>query len=598
MGKKFQSWTGQRARAPARFFGLLLGLFTAWPALLCAKEDIAQPFAEWTTSALVKVRPTDPVPGMAAKSADLYAGRNEFESFQIVLRAEAKDLAGVDIDFSDFRTSDGAAISKENICVYLERFLNLSRPSSSEGSSGLWPDPLIPRVDRYAHEKRSAFPFLVPRGRNQPLWVEIFIPTTAIPGKYEGSAHISSNGLERFSVPIHLTVWNFTLPSTSTLKSSFGLSGITALKQHRGRYTDDEDLYAITRVYAKAALLHRISTHGGSMIPPKYSFDRGRMQVDWHAYDAEVGPFLNGNVLSGGEPLHGAQITSTEIRTPAELENDDQRTFYWMEWTRHFRQKGWLEKLFLYLWDEPVKTDFVPVVARGRAALRVTPPVRGLVTTPFTPSLASVVQIWVPLVNCLEVKPGFDDFCSHTPPLATYDREIQQGKSLWFYQSCASHGCNIQGGAYFAGWPSYMIDVAGAANRVMQWIAWKYRIAGELYYSVNEAYGRGNNPWDNVFLVGGNGDGTLFYPGRPDIIGGHTDIPIESIRLKLIREGMQDYEYLALLDRLGGRHSADEYADRVVKKTYLWESRPEASLKVRQEIGEALNRLARPGTRN
>ena len=29
----------------------------------------------------------------------------------------------------------------------------------------------------------------------------------------------------------------------------------------------------------------------------------------------------------------------------------------------------------------------------------------------------------------------------------------------------------------------------GAANRVMQWIAWKYRIEGELYYSMNEAYG-------------------------------------------------------------------------------------------------------------
>ncbi len=76
---------------------------------------------------------------------------------------------------------------------------------------------------------------------------------------------------------------------------------------------------------------------------------------------------------------------------------------------------------------------------------------------------------------------------------------------------------------------------------------------GELYYSMNEAYGHSNDPWTNVRLFGGNGDGTLFYPGRPDRIGGHTDIPIESIRLKLIREGMEDYEYLALLARLDGR---------------------------------------------
>jgi hypothetical protein len=120
--------------------------------------------------------------------------------------------------------------------------------------------------------------------------------------------------------------------------------------------------------------------------------------------------------------------------------------------------------------------------------------------------------------------------------------------------------CNIVGGRYFTGWPSYMIDAAGTANRVMQWVAWKYGIAGELYYSVNESYSHPEDPWTHVRLSGGNGDGTLFYPGQPRRIGGRTDIPIESIRLKLIREGMEDYEYLALLAKLAGRKAADEFA--------------------------------------
>jgi hypothetical protein len=137
-----------------------------------------------------------------------------------------------------------------------------------------------------------------------------------------------------------------------------------------------------------------------------------------------------------------------------------------------------------------------------------------------------------------------------------------------------------------------MIDVPGAANRVMQWLAWKFQVEGELYYSMNEAYGQNNDPWENIRLSGGNGDGTLFYPGRPDRIGGRTDIPIESIRLKLIREGMEDYEYLALLARLDGRQAARHFADRIVEKPYLWESRPEVFLKVRQELGEALDRAA------
>lgn len=137
-----------------------------------------------------------------------------------------------------------------------------------------------------------------------------------------------------------------------------------------------------------------------------------------------------------------------------------------------------------------------------------------------------------------------------------------------------------------------MIDMPGAANRIMQWVAWKYRIEGELYYSMNEAYGQANDPWSNIRLSGGNGDGTLFYPGRPDRIGGRSDIPIESMRLKLIREGMEDYEYLALLAKLDGRQSADQYADRIVQKAYSWESRPEVFLKVRQDLGEALDRAA------
>jgi hypothetical protein len=126
----------------------------------------------------------------------------------------------------------------------------------------------------------------------------------------------------------------------------------------------------------------------------------------------------------------------------------------------------------------------------------------------------------------------------------------------------------------------------------MQWLAWKFRMDGELYYSMNEAYGQDNDPWVNIRLFGGNGDGTLFYPGRPDRIGGKSDIPIESIRLKLIREGMEDYEYLALLARLDGRQAADQFADRIVQKSYLWESRPEVFLQVRKELGESLDRAA------
>jgi hypothetical protein len=243
------------------------------------------------------------------------------------------------------------------------------------------------------------------------------------------------------------------------------------------------------------------------------------------------------------------------------------------------------------LWDEPRPADVPALVDRGRAALRAVPDLRTLVTTSFHQSVRDVVSIWVPLINCLEHRPGFDDYCD-TPPYSVYAQEVAAGRSLWFYQSCASHGCNGPGGPYFTGWPSYMIDAPGTANRVMQWVAWRFRMEGELYYSMNEAYAD-RGPWTNIRVSGGNGDGTLFYPGRPDRIGGTTDIPIESIRLKLIRDGMEDYEYLALLARLGGEKAATEFAARIVQAPYRWEGRPEAFLKVRQELGNTLDYLSR-----
>jgi hypothetical protein len=195
----------------------------------------------------------------------------------------------------------------------------------------------------------------------------------------------------------------------------------------------------------------------------------------------------------------------------------------------------------------------------------------------------------VPLVNCLELRPGSADFCHETPDLSAYDAERARGKRFWIYQSCASHGCGGKGGAYFEGWPSYMIDASGAANRVMQWVAWKYKAEGELYFSMNEAYAYPGDPWTDFFLSGGNGDGTLFYPGRPARIGGHTDIPIESLRLKLIREGMEDFEYLALVAAARGMKAADEFAARIVEKPWSSENRPEKFAQIRQEMAHVLS---------
>jgi hypothetical protein len=145
-----------------------------------------------------------------------------------------------------------------------------------------------------------------------------------------------------------------------------------------------------------------------------------------------------------------------------------------------------------------------------------------------------------------------------------------------------------------------MIDDPAVSNRVMPWLAWKYRIGGELYFNTVEAYGQ-PDAWNSTYLFGGNGDGTLFYPGRPKRIGGTKDIPIDSIRLKLIREGLEDYEYLLLLEKMAGRDVAARQVDRVVQNLYTYNRDPRILGSARQEAGEEIekhlpvNRGGKPG---
>ncbi|MGC3996712.1 MAG: sugar-binding protein [Anaeromyxobacter sp.] len=164
---------------------------------------------------------------------------------------------------------------------------------------------------------------------------------------------------------------------------------------------------------------------------------------------------------------------------------------------------------------------------------------------------------------------------------------VQSGprKELWAYQSCMSHGC---GGTsdYFTGWPSYMIDASPVRNRAMQWLEYLYGVTGEVYFETTMAYT--HDAWNNQWDFTGNGDGTLFYPGTPAKIGGTTHIPVASIRLALIREGMEDFEYLKLLSDLGDRAMAQREALALFPTAYQTEQSPDALLAARARIAQRI----------
>jgi len=573
---------------------ILLAL-AAMPVIATLQRAPAPDLVWWTADAMQKVRPYDSEPAAteATRTVNLAAGRNEFEPFQIVLRAGTADLAGADVDVTDLKSTTNGIVSKDHVMVYLERYMDLKIPSSIDGAAGEWPDPLIPKVDQYNHEPRNAFPFKLAKGKNQPLWFDVYVPMDTVPGTYHGEVRVRVSGKPEISVPVNLEVWNFTLPSTSSLPTTFGFSGMRAVRQHFGKYTNDEALFDLTSVYEKAALLHRVTLDGSSGVQPVISAIDNKVKIDWEKYDRHVEPLMDGHLLSRGDPLPGAKATTVTLHNPVHLRTPEQQIDYWRQAAQHFRRKGWSERLLNYLWDEPKKADFAEMTRLGNIVRQADPTIRNLVTAPLHPEWAGFIDIWTPVINCFERKPRQSDYCDPMVDRTTYSPELSKGKQLWWYQACSSHGCYIVGGEYFRDWPSYMIDHDSVRNRIMEWITWKYGIQGELYFATDEAYGGKTDPWQDVRLFGGNGDGTLFYPGTPDVIGGKSHIPIESIRLKLIREGLEDYEYLMMLSRAMGPKRAHEFVSRLITNTYTFNHDPKVLYQVRADIARELTANSR-----
>jgi len=78
------------------------------------------------------------------------------------------------------------------------------------------------------------------------------------------------------------------------------------------------------------------------------------------------------------------------------------------------------------------------------------------------------------------------------------------------------------------------------------------RREGILYWATDNWTKVDCDPWSETeTFPTGNGDGSLLYPGR-DFKG-----PVASMRLKMLREGLEDYELLA---RLGERLRGAAYA--------------------------------------
>src|SRR5258708_4345922 len=194
---------------------------------------LLQAQSAWVVDSLQRVGMTDAAG--STTSMALYAAKGEAESFQVIVHAPSSGLTITNLTASDLAGPSGATISQPNFTFYREYYVNVAAPSGPNlggtnlsMGAGWYPDPLIPFKDPATGQALKgtyeAVPYALAGNHNQPFWIDINVPRTAVAGHYTGTVTVTTS-LGTFTLPITLQVWNFSLPTAPRLKASFGFGG-------------------------------------------------------------------------------------------------------------------------------------------------------------------------------------------------------------------------------------------------------------------------------------------------------------------------------------------------------------------------------------
>ena len=520
----------------------------------------------------VKVRPGEK-PAIAS-SVEIRAARNEFEAFQVVVSAARGPLSSVTVGAPTL-TLDGSSVTipASEVRVYREQTVYFNSPSNPEGASGWWPDALVPaREDGAAifqnggvfsegesiGETRNAFPASVSSRSNLVAFVDVHVPAAQPAGRYTGTVIVKNGTKQLGTIAVVLYVRDFTLPSTSSLPTAFRVSIDQMCVAHgaaSGSWcaSGNPDFHLWARLYGRFLLDHRVT-----MLLPDQP-NPSNWQATFDGYAADYGGIIDGT--DRYQRLAGARTTTLVYPWFNGGDAQDAAVAKMANWASFTRSRSWFGRTFHYAQpDEPGSNcaNWSPIVNQGTWAHSVDPAFRVMVTGTVADydacNAGPAVDILDPPVDFVDVKPGSSASGNHR---GEYDSFLlaAPGRAVWMYQSCMVHDCGSTTNAASVNWPNFMVDATAVQNRSEPWMHFIYDAPGMLYYDVSAHLA---DAWRNngIYDYTGQGDGTLLYPGTPATvvngssyaIGGTSHIPLASLRLKMIREGLEDYEYLRLCD--------------------------------------------------
>ncbi len=557
-------------------------------ALTFASPSLAQVSAVRSS---LKVRPLDTPTG--SSSITLRAAKNEFEAFQVVIAGGASGRSNVSVQAPTLVRQGGSeTIPATDVRLYRERTHTFTQRSNPEGAAGEWRDALIPDVEDGAamsssfvettsSEKRNAFPFSIGANRNEVVWVEVRVPPSQATGRYTGTLTVRTGTTTLGTISVTLLVQSFSLPSTSNLPTAFGMGTDNICRAHGDTFNNfcptASQTRAWARLYARFALDHRITLDLPDASNPSDATAAA------NTYVAEYGGLIDGNdTFAAQRRLSGAKATT--IRFPWFSSGDTTNELNFKRKLGAFvtmaTGRNWLDKVYHYgKPDEPNGncTEWATIKNQGIWAHQVNANVRVMATGNYSHANScgtaqNDLDILNPLIQHMEVTADYaDNVLPQGNRRGDYNTFLAGANNrLWMYQSCISHGCQANDSNIPRNAPNLMVDATGVQNRAEPWMHFIYNARhGMLYYNVTEMLPTAWNTdgiWSAEF--GGQGDGTLFYPGTPSAIGGSTHIPVASIRLKLLREGIEDFEYLLKCEQAKGNAVAMNIATALFPNMY------------------------------
>lgn len=504
-----------------------------------------------------------------SSTVKLFSAKNEYIGFQLIIKSGLNDLT-VNRVFASNLTGPGV-IGKQNISLMKVHYLNVTEPSTSMYGpvtlgKGEYPDPLIP-----LEAPRFVMPITINKGRNQPIWVDIYVPPETLSGHYNGIFEVEFSDIGKVSVNLELDVWDFTLPDQTHLKTFFYYGPEQIFWAHHISLSDIFSYMQLEMQYQRETHKHRMNM----------ATDVG-CYGNWAAYLDRAGLYLSGKAFKDGAGK-GVGSCLWPVGEAFDLINETNFKEACRWYVETFAKEGWQDKLFLYIVDEPGDLESYDLVRKLGSWVHEAP-------SPGNKLPFMVTESPVPQRAEFGSLVGFVDIWCSGDFYGPMQERQKAGERIWTYN----------GGPDSA---AQLIDTHGLACRSWAWTAWRYNIEcwflWDLTYWVDKHNLR-NQPlvmtdlWVNPLTFDqrrknprprwpdwGNGDGTFLYPGYDFGIDG----PITSFRMKAFRRGMQDYEYLYLLSSFGKREIADKFAEEL---NYSKNKDPEKWYAVRFELAKEI----------